>query len=63
MRLMHSNLSYDEHEQLRNFVEWTLNVGNGSIREYSFIRGSECDRIGILKEFHINNSSNGLKKT
>jgi len=40
---LHSNLSHDEHERLRNFVEWTLNVGNGFIQGYSFLGGSELD--------------------
>ena len=43
MRLMHSNLSHDEHEQLKSFAEWTLNVGNGSSQGYSFLGGSELD--------------------
>jgi len=46
---------------LRSFVEWTLNVGNGSIQRYSFLGGSESDWIEIPKEFLINNNSNGLK--
>ena len=29
LRLMHSNLSNDEHGWLRSFTEWTLNVNNG----------------------------------
>jgi len=31
MRLMHSNLSDNEHGRLRSFAEWTLNVGNGRV--------------------------------
>ena len=51
MRLMHSNLSHDEHEQLKSFAEWTLNVGNGSSQGYSFLGGSEPDWIEIPEEF------------
>ena len=61
VRLMHSNLSLDEHERLWSFIEWMLNVGNGSIQRYSFLGGSESDWIEIPKEFLINNNSNGLK--
>ena len=32
MWLTHSNLSDNEHERLRSFAEWTLNVGNGRAR-------------------------------
>ena len=58
---MHSNLSHDEHERLRGFAEWTLNVGNGSIQGYSLLRGSEPDWIEIPDEFLINSDNNGLK--
>jgi len=61
MRLMHSNLSHDEHERLRSFAEWRLNVGNGFIQGYSFLEGSEPDWTEIPKEFLINNDSNRLK--
>ena len=43
MRLMHSNLSHDEHERLQSFAKWTLNVGNGSIQGYTLLGGSEPD--------------------
>ena len=61
MRLMHSNLSHDEHEQLRSFAEWTLNVGNGSIQGYSFLGGSKPNWIEIPKGFLIKNDSINLK--
>ena len=53
MHLMHSNLSDNEHEQLRSFAEWTLNVGNGREQGYSFLGGSELDWIEFLKNFSL----------
>ena len=53
MRLMHSNLSDNEHERLRSFAEWTLNVGNGRVQGYSFLGGSELDWIKIPEEHLI----------
>ena len=61
MRLMHSNLSHEEHEWLRGFAKWTLNVGNNSVQGYSLLGVSEPDWIEIPDEFLINNDNNGLK--
>ena len=60
MRLMHSNLSDNEHEQFRSFTKWTLNVVNGRMQGYSFLGGSELDWIKIIEEFLIKNDNNGL---
>ena len=60
MRLTHSNLSDNEHEWLRSFAEWTLNVGNGRVQGYSFLGGSELDWIKIPEEFLIKNDNNEL---
>lgn len=60
MRLMNANLSHDAQTRLSSFAEWTLNVGNGSIRGYPFLGSSEPDWIQIPEEFIINNDNNGL---
>jgi len=57
---MHSNLSDNEHERLRSFAEWTLNVGNGRVQGCTFLGGSELDWIEIPEEFLIKNDNNGL---
>ena len=49
---MYSILSHNKHEQLKNFVGWTLNVSDGSMQGYSFIGGNELNWIEILEEFH-----------
>jgi len=41
--LMNSNLSHDAQARLSSFSEWTLNVGNGSIRGYPFLGSGEPD--------------------
>ena len=61
MWFMHSNLTHNEHDWLRSFAEWILNVAKGSIQGYSLWGAYKLDWIEIPEEFLINNDSNSLK--
>ena len=62
MQLRDPNLSNLEYQRLRDFADWVLNIGNGSLQGISLQSESEPNWIEIPSEFLIPNDSQGLRK-
>ena len=60
MRLRDPSLQRDEYERLRQFADWILSVGNGTLPGISLQQGSEANWIQIPSEFLIRNDDHGL---
>jgi len=60
MRLKDPSLQRDEYERLRQFADWILSVGNGTLPGISLQQGSEANWIQIPSEFLIRNDDHGL---
>ena len=60
MQLRVPNLRHNEYERLQHFVEWILNIGNGTMEAILLQEGSEANWIQIPSEFLIPNDNRGL---
>ncbi|XP_028085779.1 uncharacterized protein LOC114286753 [Camellia sinensis] len=60
MRIMAHDTSIQMRQQLRDFANWILMIGDGKIPGISFIEGGETNWIEIPEQFLIRNGSHAL---